>query len=449
MWHVGLSLSSPEAAEHAKLSREITDLRKALQDKHRASRSKAPFLPWCQSVASRGGTSAYEAQRFIGLSNSRKRLLYRATARQELTLRILMGALADAESRAIVFHESIPEIEHMFLVAEREGMPAVLEHSKLPDRVRDDNIEAFRSGVARVIVSAKSLVEGFNVPSADVGIIAASNSSVRQRIQSLGRLLRRKEGRRHARVMVLYVRETSDEEIYRSADWEQVVGVGRNRYFHWVDAEGQADWTAGLVEQPGPPRSYRPPSADMSAEALVPGEPYSGRPDGSDLRVDAAQSLRTTDGRMVPASPDLVGQILERNPFRRAHRTAAGHLVVRVDGENAREEQWIYLGSVAAPAEESTTQVVKYTFKRSQGRRHIARADSGQIIKYALGVEHAKDPAAAEARERLLKWTAEVEAQEGLALKDLYWDGVSLYWLEIRGERVAYPSELAALEFHA
>ena len=50
-------------------------------------------------------------------------------------------------------------------------------------------------------------------------------------------------------------------------------------------------------------------------------------------------------------------------------------------------------------------------------------------------------------RSRLLKWTAEVEAQQGLALKDLYWDGVSNYWLEIRGKRIAYPAELAALEF--
>ena len=140
-------------------------------------------------------------RRFIGLANQRKRLLYRARARVEVTLGFLTESLADEDSRAIVFHESIEEIETLFLEAVARGIPAVLEHSKLPDSLRADNIEAFRKGVARSIISAKSLVEGFNVPSADLGVIAASSSSVRQRIESLGRMLRRKPGGRTARIL--------------------------------------------------------------------------------------------------------------------------------------------------------------------------------------------------------------------------------------------------------
>src|SRR5581483_9522781 len=101
-----------------------------------------------------------------------------------------------------------------FLQASGSGLPAVLEHSKLSDSLRAENIDAFRRGIARVIISAKSLVEGFNVPSADLGIIVASSGSVRQRIQSLGRMLRRKAGTRTARIIVLYIRDTEDEAIY-------------------------------------------------------------------------------------------------------------------------------------------------------------------------------------------------------------------------------------------
>jgi superfamily II DNA or RNA helicase len=76
IWHIGLSLSPLEASEHARLSREITDLRKELQRRHRKSRSNQSFLAWCQTQASRSGPAATEAERFIGLANRRKRLLY-------------------------------------------------------------------------------------------------------------------------------------------------------------------------------------------------------------------------------------------------------------------------------------------------------------------------------------------------------------------------------------
>ena len=188
----------------------------------------------CQTQASRGGPAGVEAERFIGLANNRKRLLYRAKARTEVVLGILSESVADPDGRGIVFHESIEEIETLFLKAEEMGLPALLEHSKLPDSIRAENIDAFRRGVARVIISAKSLVEGFNVPSADLGIIVASSGSVRQRIQSLGRMLRRKTGGRNKpRIMVLYIRDTEDEAIYEKADWETIVGAERNRYFQW------------------------------------------------------------------------------------------------------------------------------------------------------------------------------------------------------------------------
>jgi superfamily II DNA or RNA helicase len=180
VWHIGLPLSPTEANEHARLSREIADLRKLLQVRHRRSRTTQGFLAWCQTQASRGGPASAQAERFIGLSNRRKRLLYQAKARTDAVLGILSEETEDREGRTIVFHESIEEIESLFLRAAEMGLPAVLEHSQLPDSLRAENIDAFRRGIARVIISAKSLVEGFNVPSADLGVIAASSSSVRQ-----------------------------------------------------------------------------------------------------------------------------------------------------------------------------------------------------------------------------------------------------------------------------
>src|SRR5205823_6089214 len=122
------------------------------------------------------------------------------------------------DARVILFHESIDEVVRLFLQLRGEGVAAVMEHSDLPGELRDASLELFRSGVAPVIVSARSLIEGFNVPEADLGVIVASSSSTRQRIQSIGRVLRRYQSvsgqEKASRICVLYVRDSVDDRIY-------------------------------------------------------------------------------------------------------------------------------------------------------------------------------------------------------------------------------------------
>jgi superfamily II DNA or RNA helicase len=448
VWHVGVGLSVEESAEHARLSREISDLRKELQRAHRSSRSKLGLLAWCQVQAARGGASAAQAERFIGLANNRKRLLYRAVARRQLILGALEDAARDPEGRTILFHESIGEIEILYLEASAVGLPVALEHSRLPDGLRAESIDAFRQGVARIIISAKSLVEGFNVPSADLGIIAASSSSIRQRIQSLGRMLRRKGAGRTARIVVLYVRDTEDEAIYEKADWEQIIGVERNRYFSWSPSPAGEPWMTGLVETGEPPRQYLPPSWEVDVGGLKLGDPYPGRPEGVDLKVDQSDNLRTEDGVLVKARRQVVDAIVARNVYRRARRTPAGHLIVRTS-ERAADTVWSYVGRVALPAAAApSAQVIRLRLKSASGRRVIAREEpGGRVVKYALGPVDATEPERGAARDELLRWIADIERQRGMMVRDLFWDGQASYWLESAGERIPHEGPLAPLEF--
>lgn len=449
VWHIGLLLTPEEADEHGQMSREIGELRKVLQVRHRNSRSRQGFLAWCQSQASRGGPAAVEAERFVGLANRRKRCLYRAKARIEVTLGILSDSVTDPDQRAIVFHESIEEIEDLFLQAIEQDLPAVLEHSQLPDSLRAENIEAFRQGDARVIISARSLVEGFNVPSADLGIITASSGSVRQRIQSLGRMLRRKPSGRGARIVVLYVRDTEDEAIYQKADWENVIGAERNRYFVWRGPAGGKHWTAGLDETPNPPRSYKPPSWEIDVDDLKRGSPYPGRPDGLGLRVDQAGNLRTEDGALLPVGRDNIEAILEHNSYRRARRTPAGHLIARVDQNGSGGADWRYLGKAELPDNTNDDTAIRLRLRRTSGRRVIAREDEGRrgVEHFALGPGASRSPEAGESRDRLLEWVRSVEASERIEARELYWDKGTRYWLEIGGRRIEHRDPLAPLEF--
>lgn len=329
------------------------------------------------------------------------------------------------------------------------GLPAVLEHSKLPDSLRAESIDAFRRGVARVIISAKSLVEGFNVPSADLGIIAASSGSVRQRIQSLGRMLRRKTGARSARIMVLYVRDTEDEAIYEKADWETIVGAERSRYFHWNTSPGDKPWTDGLEEMPKPPRSYRPPSWEIDVNDLHLGDPYPGQPSGLDLKVDQSGNLRTTEGTLVPAPPEFVAWILERNQHRYARRTAAGHLIVRVDPKGSGEADWRFLGMIDLPEEHGASTATILRIRTSSGRRVIALEEDPKkgIVRFALGPDASQTPEGGRARDRLLEWARSQEVERGVAVKEIFWDNGAQYWIEISGERIPFDGPLAPLEF--
>src|SRR5262249_5880166 len=157
------------------------------------------------------------------------------------------------------------------------------EHSELPASVRESGLDIFRKGIAKIIVSARSLIEGFNVPAVDVAIIVASSTSVRQRIQSLGRVLRRHRGpdgeEKTSCIYVLYARETVDDAIYGKLDWDKTTGVERNIYFYW-------DPGSEPIRQERPPRSPLPSETEVDTAALRPGIVYPGAYEGVEFTSD-------------------------------------------------------------------------------------------------------------------------------------------------------------------
>ncbi|HXF52181.1 MAG TPA: DEAD/DEAH box helicase [Dehalococcoidia bacterium] len=437
VWHIGLPLTPEEYRRHEKLSREIADLRKDLEVRHRSSRSKQTFIAWCQTIKDRGGPLAGQADRFLGLAAERKRMLYRAEARSRVTLGILREACASRESRVIVFHEVISETERIFRLAKLAGLPVLLEHSELPDSLRNDSIEAFRKGIGRIIVSAKSLIEGFNVPSADVGIIVASSGSVRQRIQSLGRMLRRKPGGRMATIYVLYVRDTEDEAIYEKADWHTIIGAERNRYFEWSFVDESMDWRAGLKES-DVPREYRPPCFEVDVSLIQPGDPYPGQTHGLELRVDHQKNVRQMhDGALVKVPADIVERIVTWNPYARAVVVPCGHVVVRdSDGK------WLFAGVLKGELSPSETeQNGRSTFLR------LVRASGKRRVALERGTELVFPQGPSDVENHLLKWVAEQEAQRQVTVNRIMWNGNRDYFVEIGGERIRCPLDLEPLEF--
>ncbi len=94
-------------------------------------------------------------------------------------------------------------------------------------------LAGFESNEYEQVAVPKLLDEGIDVAAANLAIIIAASRAQRQMIQRMGRVLRQKEDRRLAHVVVFYVQDTSeDPEVAHEGFLELVTGVAHNiEYF--------------------------------------------------------------------------------------------------------------------------------------------------------------------------------------------------------------------------
>ena len=155
-----------------------------------------------QSADGREAFAAYRTQRRIALSCSGK---------MSALWRILMTHRND---RTIVFTE---DTEMVYAVAHRFLLPALTHHTK--PRERKDLLARFACGDCKTLVTAKVLNEGVDVPEANVGVVLSGNGSVREHVQRLGRILRKRPDKR----AILY-------EVYTDVAAEAGISARRRQH---------------------------------------------------------------------------------------------------------------------------------------------------------------------------------------------------------------------------
>jgi superfamily II DNA or RNA helicase len=146
-----------------------------------------------------------------------KRLLQqRAAVSANATMRIPVAVkLVEAHQgeRVVVFHERIEAANLILNLLRQRGHRATVYHADVGPAVRRDNLRLFRKGQFDVLVCCRALDEGINVPEASVAVIASSTASNRQRIQRLGRILRRAEGKESATVYTLFATDSEQRRL--------------------------------------------------------------------------------------------------------------------------------------------------------------------------------------------------------------------------------------------
>jgi superfamily II DNA or RNA helicase len=115
---------------------------------------------------------------------------------------------AHRADRAIVFTE---DNATAYAISRRFLVPVITHQTKV--RERSAILAGLAAGTFGAVATSKVLNEGVDVPDANVAVILSGSGSVREHVQRLGRILRKREGKR----AVLYeVVTASTSEVHTS-----------------------------------------------------------------------------------------------------------------------------------------------------------------------------------------------------------------------------------------
>ena len=175
---------------------------------------QAEYDKLSKAIARSISQNGSEAEETIALYLKRTRVLNLSLNRIRIALRLVA---ANGAKRTLVFHEDIEACDLIQTVLKENGVRCGVYHSKMKLRDRAAMLGQYRRGEIDVLVTCRALDEGFNVPETELGIIAASTATRRQRIQRLGRVVRPAKGKEGA---VIYTLVASGPEIQRLKEEE-------------------------------------------------------------------------------------------------------------------------------------------------------------------------------------------------------------------------------------
>jgi len=307
--YLGIDLAPQERAQYIRLSDEIRRLNRELEEMYGPQLEGANLIARLQSIMKSGEGNATIAL-FLRAVRERKEIVRSATHRDTASVAILQKMMneEDDDFTMLWFHEQIDETQR--LVSDGQGRELDLRiknakkdededrtnllelqkdrlnqlgmwvrakpfvrpgmyHSKFPHPWGHWMVDWFRNGYLNVMFSARALAQGFDMPGADAGIIRSSTSNVRQRIQTIGRMIRKKESGKEAEVWILFVKDTIDERIFMKHDWEEELPDVEDVQTYWELNDFGNDVTLACPEQKGGVELLPQPDRILTVEELL------------------------------------------------------------------------------------------------------------------------------------------------------------------------------------
>ena len=119
--------------------------------------------------------------------------------------------------RIVIFHEEIQAAEVIHRILQKRNILSTIYHSKISPDLRRANLKMFRKGLVDVLVCIRALDEGIDIPEAEVAIIAAATNSKRQRVQRIGRVVRKHHEKEIASIYSVYATDSERDILIQEA----------------------------------------------------------------------------------------------------------------------------------------------------------------------------------------------------------------------------------------
>ncbi|MBI3881941.1 MAG: DEAD/DEAH box helicase [Verrucomicrobia bacterium] len=223
--NVAVPLTYEERGSYDRLSEAIGDQLEFVNRFYKDELTEvedSDLLRWISERLRREGAESHPAlAKLMGLIFKRASILCLAESKMVLSAE-LVRLFVNHRMKVMVFFERIASLTDLRSEAlsrlERIKEPAhywcETFHSKLDDEERTEVLKDFEARKGGALLACRSLDEGLDIPTIDAAVLAASSQSSRQRIQRIGRALRR-DGEKEPVIVTLYAERTRDTNVIR------------------------------------------------------------------------------------------------------------------------------------------------------------------------------------------------------------------------------------------
>jgi superfamily II DNA or RNA helicase len=228
--NVAIPLTRIEREDYLELGDEITRQLQSVMNQFGQELDNVPaqrfFSKLRQLMNLPGGGEDPTIKRLFVLMFQRAKIVYTAEGKMRLAEQLTRTLVERGRKKLLVFFERIQSAEEAEDDIAREAASQLQKkldgddpiwcrvyHSQLGEDERTNVLDVFRQAGPSALLACRSLDEGVDIPDVDAALLAASTQSLRQRIQRIGRTLRKGSGKKRSLIVTFYAQGTNDENV--------------------------------------------------------------------------------------------------------------------------------------------------------------------------------------------------------------------------------------------
>jgi RNA polymerase primary sigma factor len=246
----GVKLSATENYAYEAYTKKLNDSMSELQNKFNYPSHWDEFFAIVSSNVENGsyfGRETELCQQYLTAWSGRRQLL--ANAEGKLKLLATLSAQSDSWKQTLIFTEVVEMAEKIRAVLQSQTSVELIS-GEVKAQERKQILRGFTRERVRVILAPRVLDEGLNVPGAENAIIVSASKTKRQMVQRMGRVVRKKDDGRSAKILIIYVLGTPEdiENGGHEAFLDEVAPVASKiRQFHAGDEPEIGNWLSSVV----------------------------------------------------------------------------------------------------------------------------------------------------------------------------------------------------------